>query len=245
MRTFLLLLCPLFLWAEAYYARVEPLRVYTLSAKTAAQVASIDKAIEGRVAGREAVVTLDATVKKAELDSARIRHQNLSESYAIRQAQVARNAKISSRTRLEKENDRLALLDLQTQLAAAKENLVRLQEAYEGTRIHVPGLFVHKILVEAHAFVNVGMPLLTASDLSGSRLTLFMRPEALEGLEHKEIMVEGVLSNYRVEKIWQTADDQQISAYRVELVGPPPGDRFSQLVRIEFKPKEGNANDAQ
>lgn len=239
MRVFLLFLWPLVLWAETYFARVEPLRTYTIAAETAGRVAHIDKSAEGRVADKRPVAQLDRTLKAAELEAAQTRHANLQESYEIRKKQVERNAQIASRSRLERENDRLGLLELHSQLASAKENLVRLSEAYEAAQVSAPGLFVHRILVEEGSFVAVGTPLLTAHDVSGSRLVIFVRAEALYGLEHKEIMVEGALSNYRVDKVWQSADDQQISAYRVELTGPPPQGPFSKVVKVEFRPKEG------
>lgn len=239
MRVFLLFLWPFILWAETYFARVEPLRTYTIAAEIAGRVERIDKNAEGRVAGKGPVVMLENTLKTAELEAARIRHENLQESYEIRKKQVERNAQIASRSPLDRENDRLGLLDLQAQLASAKENHVRLSEAHRATRVAAPGLYIYRILVEEGSFVNVGTPLLTAQEIGGSRLVIFMRSDAINGLEHKEIMVEGAVSNYRVDKLWQVADDQQISAYRVELVGPPPIGPFSQVVKVEFRLKEG------
>ncbi len=234
----LFLLMPLMLLAQSFFARVEPDRTELLSSTLSAEVASIDWSQEGKIGSDRALITLKGGVATARLAAARTRVEALKRSVAIRSDQFERNRRLSSISRLELENEEMALLDLKAQLAAAKEQLAVAKEAAEGITLKAPGLLVDKILVQKGQRVNPGEPLARVMDTRQARAVIFVPIEQAATLKEKEIIVDGKESGFTIERIWPVADERHISSYRVELVGPPPKGGFSRLIEIEFIAKE-------
>jgi len=113
-----------------------------------------------------------------------------------------------------------------------------LEDTIAKKRVAAEGLLVYRLLVEKGAYVAMGTPLFEAQDVSRSRLTVFVPKEEMEGLEGSVPAVDGKTGTYAIDKIWNVADKEFVSSYRVELVGPAP-ERFSEVVKVEFLRKRG------
>ena len=55
-----------------------------------------------------------------------------------------------------------------------------------------------------------------------------------EEIKNKEIYIDGIKSDIKISKIYDVADNTNISAYKVELILNDVK-TFSRLVKIEFK----------
>ncbi len=231
-------LIPLYLLAQSYFARLEPDRTLLLSSTVAAQVAAIDEQQKGQLGTDRALIRFQGEVTQARLAAAKTQVQSLERTLQLREEQYARNRQLSSVSRRELEGEEMAILELKSQLAQAKERHVAAQEAADGLEVYATGRFVDRILVQEGEYVAQGQPLAQLYDLSRARAVIFVPIAQARTLKEKEIMVDGQKSDFSVDRIWSVADERHISSYRVELVGPPPEGGFSRLVEIEFIPKE-------
>ena len=66
--------------------------------------------------------------------------------------------------------------------------------------------------------------------------TIFLAKEDVELARKGVVYLDGKKSDAKVDKIWQVADTQNISAYRCEILLSAP-ESFSILKKIEFKEK--------
>lgn len=83
-------------------------------------------------------------------------------------------------------------------------------------------------------YVNVGTSLVDAYDVSKGKLTIYLSREDVDLAKTGVMLLDGKESNIKVDKIWDVADTQNISAYKAEILIPAPK-RFSQLIKVEFK----------
>jgi len=57
----------------------------------------------------------------------------------------------------------------------------------------------------------------------------------LKGGRKKTVYIDGKKTGYRVNKVWDIADDKFISSYRAEIYVEKPEGFFSKLVKVELK----------
>nr|MBL0721047.1 HlyD family efflux transporter periplasmic adaptor subunit [Sulfurovaceae bacterium] len=101
--------------------------------------------------------------------------------------------------------------------------------------IKMKNQYLYKISVRAGDFVNPSSPLAVVQDQSRAKLTLFLEPDEIKNIHEKKIYIDGEETDYRLDKIWNSADEKYISLYRAEIYIESPKKRFSTLVKVELK----------
>ena len=125
-------------------------------------------------------------------------------------------------------NLKLKVLDLQYQIEQLKDSINK-------KRIVLTQQYLYKLLVRTGDFVAAGTALAQVEDSSKAKLILFLESEVLKGIKEKSIYIENEKTRYKINKIWKIADKKYISSYRVEIYIDTPQNRFSKLVKVEFK----------
>ena len=90
-------------------------------------------------------------------------------------------------------------------------------------------------MVRTGDFVAPGSPLAQVADVSKAKLVLFLEPDELESIEEKIVYLDGIKTEYKVNKVWKVADEKFISSYRAEIYVSAPKEMFSKLLKVEIK----------
>lgn len=249
--------------ASVYYAKVEPLAMYSIKASTSGEVKSLFKEAEGKVSNGGVLIQLDDALDKKELlssqkklealhktlDMTKLNLQNSQEVTQIKQANYERIKDLKTKSRVDKDNELINLLNAQNQtisLENSVQNLIiqisdmeykiaTLEDKIEKKSVAVQkGFLIYKTYVDKGDYVNVGASLVDAYDISKGKLTIYLSKEDVALATSGAMYINDIATGYKVDKIWDVVDTQNISAYKAEILIPAPK-RFSELLKIEFK----------
>ena len=264
MRFFVLLLSfHALLCAGVYYAKVEPVFTYTYKAAYAGEVNFSELSLEGKRSTGSVVVRLDDSLDVLDMKHAKekltaltktatLTKQSIANSRSIvsfKEESFARMKDLKTKSNIEKENEHIALLNAKNQLVSLEQSLENtlvqiadisshialLNDKIEKKNIRVPQNFlIYKIHFGKGEYATQGAPLVEASDVAQAKLTIFLAKEDVDMARKGVVYLDGKKSDAKVDKIWQVADTQNISAYRCEILLSAP-ESFSILKKIEFK----------
>ena len=261
----LVILVAIGLNASIYYAKVEPLQKYSIKSATSGKVlASVNK-LEGRVSNGQIIVHLDDVLNKEDLKNSfnklkilnemvKITKKNFENAKKVANIRLRNYNKIKNlktKSRVEKDNELINSVNAQNQSLSLMSNLENLKSQLDDQKykiatlkdqinkksIRVPkGYLVYKLYLQKGDFAGMGSPLVDAYDISMAKLTIFVSKEDYDLAKSGVIYMDGKKTNYKVNKLWKSADTQNISSYKTEILIPAPK-VFSKLVKIEFKAK--------
>jgi multidrug resistance efflux pump len=263
MKTIILLLTPLFLFAKVHYAKVEPYETITLKSAVSAQVTKAKLLLEGEKIESETIIKLDDKLDTIKLNSSRASLKligsmiqtnrnilaSLNESLQRQKAYYSRISNIGSASKTQKDNAFYGYTSAKTQYFSTKEKIdslkkqqldlkyeiARLKDNIEKKTIKLHHKFLYKLLVNKGDYVNMGTPLAQVHDLTSAKLILFLEEEELKGVKEKTIYIDDQPTKHKVSKIWKVADEKFISSYRTEILIKNPKESFSKLLKVEFK----------
>jgi len=257
-----LLLITVGLSGAEYYAKAEPVERYTIQSTVSGRVLFVDKAIEGKVATKDEIIMIDDELDVKEFNTITKKTAITKKMIALNEA-TAKNLKISAQKKdanyrkilnlktkslLDKDREFYDLSatqnayyqslqsieTLKAQLEDLKLRRSTLEKSIREKRISYPEYAVYKLLVKEGQSVVYGTPLLEIADIKHAKLTLFLQKEEIEQALKKVIYLDGIKSDYRIDKSYFIADAKRISSYRTEIIIDAPK-VFSNLVKVEFR----------
>lgn len=249
--------------ASVYYAKVEPVQNYSIKASASGEVKNVFKEAEGRVSKGGVLIQIDDTLNKKELLSSEKKlkaykttleftKQNLlntKEVQRIKTGNYTRIKNLKTKSRVEKDNELVTLINAQNQTISLENSIqnlliqindleykiATLKDTIDKKSVSIEkGFLIYKTYVNRGDFVNVGASLVDAYDISQGKLTIYLSKEDIELAQNGTIYINGKATEYKIDKIWDVVDTQNISAYKAEILIPAPK-RFSELLKIEFK----------
>ncbi len=264
MRYFILvILASVALNATIYYAKVEPVQKYSIKSATSGKVLKSNYEMEGRVSDGKVIIHLDDVLNKEDLknsiqklktikDLISITKKNLKnakEIASIREKNYKKIKNLKTKSRVEKDNELINSVNAQNQvlsLMSSLENLksqlndqnykiATLKDQIKKKSITVPkGYLIYKLYLQKGDFAGVGTPLIDAYDISKAKLTVYVSKEDYDLAKNGVIYLNGKSTAYKVDKLWNSADTQNISSYKAEIVISAPK-MFSKLTKVEFR----------
>lgn len=263
MRIFLLLIAPFLLFAKVHYAKVEPYESITLKSAVSALVMDVDLDAEGSMVDGKRVVYLDDRLDqfnlKASKESVVLLQKmhainkdiasSLSETVKRQEGYYNRINKLSTASKTQKDNAYSSFASAKTQHLNTDEKVVNLEKQILDMQFKVAQLedsiskkslvlenkYLYNLMVRKGDFVTPGSPLAQIADASRAKLVLFLEFEELDQINQKIVYLDGVKTEYKVDKVWRVADEKFISSYRAEIYIPAPPGSFSKLVKVEIK----------
>ncbi len=262
-RHLLLLLTPILIIAKVHYAKVEPYENIILKSAVSAQVTEVKLNLEGTTVEDEIIIQLDSQLNEIELASHQNSLQLIDNMIATNQSIL--EALKESRSRQEeyyynilnlgsipksrKDTAFYNYISTKTQYLSTQEkieslnkqqndihySIERLQDQISKKTILVHNKFIYKLLVNKGDFVNMGTPLAQLKDLSRAKLVLFLNEKELKDIHDKKIYIDGKKTDYKISKQWRVADEKFISSFRAEIIIKNPKNRFSKLLKVEFR----------
>ncbi|NOX14828.1 MAG: hypothetical protein GXP61_02135 [Epsilonproteobacteria bacterium] len=251
--------------ATVYYAKVEPVQKYSIKSAVSGKVLSSLDDMEGRVSNGKVLIHLDDVLNIEDLKNSKenlktlekmisITRQNLKNAkkvFDIREKNYSKIKNLKTKSRVEKDNELINSVNSQNQVLALMSNLenlknqkndlrykiVTLKDVISKKSIRVPKeYFIYKLYSRKGGFVGIGAPLVDAYDISRAKLTVFVSKEDYELAKNGVIYINNKPTTYKVDKLWDTADTQNISSYKAEIIIPAPK-VFSKLLKVEFRKK--------
>lgn len=258
-------LCCFALHAEVYYAKLEPIHTYTIKATYGAEVLESHKNFEATRSLGQRILWLDDSLDKKELASTQEKIKSLrknitllnqsstnaKESAGLKEENYERMRELKTKSKVEKENERIALLNAQNSYLTQEQSIQNqhiqlseleyysavLKDKIAKKNIEVDkGFLIYKIYPSKGDFVSSGASLAEVYDVRQGKLSIFLSYEDAQKAANAIIYIDGEKTNTKIDKIWEVADTQNISAYRAEIIVPNPS-AFSVLKKIEFKDK--------
>ena len=263
MKISLLLLIPFLLFSKVHYAKVEPYESTVLKSAVSALVMDVDLDAEGSLVTDKRVVYLDDRLDKFNLKASnksvvllQKMHDinqdiagSLNETVKRQEGYYHRINKLKTASKTQKDNAYSSFTSAKTQHLSTREKIVSLEKQILDMQFKVAQLedsiakkslilhnkYLYKLMVRKGDFVAPGSPLAQVNDASRAKLVLFLEPEELEQIDQKIVYLDGVKTDYKVDKVWRVADEKFISSYRAEIYIPAPEGSFSKLVKVEIK----------
>ncbi|MFA9374243.1 MAG: hypothetical protein ACERKK_08800, partial [Poseidonibacter sp.] len=112
-----ILLCCLFIssiFANEYYAKLEPLESYQIKSSVSGKVIFSNEEIEGKNSNNSLIVEIDSKVNQIELEQSRNKLNFLNEMILIETNNYNRLNKVSSKSEFEKDTQKLKVINLKS-----------------------------------------------------------------------------------------------------------------------------------
>lgn len=222
------------IFANEYYAKLEPIESYQVKAAVAGKVIFSNYQIEGLKANNTTIVELDSSVDRVELEQSKNKLKFIDEMLKIEQNNYDRLNQVSSKSAFEKDTQKLKVINLESSKADMIIKIENLKDTISNKKLVEKSNYVFNIAVKEKDYVTPGTLLYEAKDLSKGKLEIFVPIAQIEEIKNKEIYLDGIKSDIKISKIYDVADSTNISAYKVELI-VTNAQQFSRLVKIEFK----------
>ncbi len=253
---------PVVLLAKVHYARVEPFERATIKASVSGTVVKADQSAEGDVLGKDAFIQIDDLLDRENLkntnESLELFEQNLKINKDMLEGLRAtldrkkeyyeRINGLETASKTQKDNAFAAYIAAKNQYLGTREKITTLKKQiidlrYKASMLHdsinkkhvaFPGKYLYRLMVRSGEFVAPGVPLAVIDDVSKAKVEVFVNSDELEGINEKNIYIDGKVTDLHIEKLWKIADTQYISSYKVRVILPPKY-QFSKLLKIEFR----------
>ncbi len=264
-RIFLLLFIPFtLLLAKEYYAKVEPYEIRTVSSNVSGLIVFADEKKEGsKLDAKNYIIIddeLDVIQRDSILEKIKLLHvtlklnEDLKKNYQNintrknKNYQRIKDLKIKSSVEKDRElydviasqNTLISLekeiVSLKTQINDLNLTLAKLKRSIADKHLSAKGYVLYDLMVKEGQVVVVSTPLAKIADISHAKLSLFVSREDIKDIKNKIIYLDGKKSKYKINRIWNIADEKHLSSYKVQIIIDAPK-QFSNLIKVAFADK--------
>ena len=222
------------IFASEYYAKLEPIESYQIKSAVSGKVIYSNSKIEGLKANNSTIIEIDSMVNKVELEQSRNKLKYIDEMIKIETNNYDRLNQVSSKSAFEKDTQKLKVINLESLKADMIVKIDTLKDIISNKKLIEKSNYIFNIAVKEGDYVNPGILLYEAKDLSKGKLEIFVPIAQIEEIKNKEIFLNGVKSDIKISKIYEIADSTNISSYKVELI--LDNAKISlRLIKSEFK----------
>ncbi len=250
------------LFAKEYYAKVEPIDIFTIASNVQGEVLQAEENMLGKKLTRNPYIVIDAKLDKLdliatnekiaviqELIEADLRiMENLRDSLKRKEENYDKIKDLLVKSKTQKDaiyfdviatknqllNTQKEINNYKSQLADLRYKKERLQKSIADKVVANPGMVLYELLVKKAQVVNPATPLAKVADISKALLTIYVDANELEGVEKKSVYLDGKKTDYKVSRVSYITDSANISKYKVQIVIDPVK-IFSKLVKVELK----------
>lgn len=221
-------------FANEYYAKLNPLNTYTIKSAVSGKVVFVNDNIESKKALDSKIVKIDAKIDLEDLKQSKIKLKNLKEILKIEQGTLKSFKRVSSKSRFDKDNQKVKILNISSTISDLETKIATLKDTISKKTLIESSNYIYNISVEVGDYVTPGVELYSSMDLSAGKLEIFIPIDKADTIQEKTIYLDGEETDLKISKLYKIADSTHISSYKCEIIIPSPS-RFSNLVKIEFK----------
>ncbi|MEN8717285.1 MAG: hypothetical protein ABF301_01305 [Sulfurovum sp.] len=228
----ILSICTVF--ANEYYAKLEPIQNYVVKSSVSGKVVYSNTKVEGNIAKNDVIIEIDTTLNKIELEQSKNKLNLVNEMIDIEALNLDRLNKVTSKSQFEKDTQKLKVINLQSTKADLLIKIETLKDTLKNKKLVEKSKYISNIYVKEGDYVNPGTSLYDAKDVTKAKLEVYIPIDIIDDIKTKTIYLDGKETNTKINKIYNVADENHISSYKVQLLVDKPK-AFSRLVKIEFK----------
>lgn len=222
------------LFANEYYAKLEPLQSYVVKASVSGEVIYSNEKIEGKFANKSLIMEIDSEVDKINLQQTQKKLEAYNHMVQIERKNYERLKQVTTRSDFDKDSQLQQALNLEASRADLVIKIAELKKSIENKRLFENNRYIYNISVKEGDYVTPGTLLYEAKDMRKAKLEIFVPIAELNDVKEKSIFLDGEKTDLKIDKAYDVADSKHISSYKVEIIVPNPK-QFSRLVKIEFK----------
>ncbi|MBT3280887.1 MAG: hypothetical protein HOF69_02850 [Campylobacteraceae bacterium] len=219
---------------KEFFSRVLPLEQYVIKSTVSGQIVYVNSQIEGKFANNSTIIEIDKELDRLELEQLKAKSLIINKMIKIESQNYKRISKISSKSKFEKDNQKLKVLTLESSNTDLQIKIHSLRDRIKHKTLNNTSDYIYDIAIKNGDYVNPGSILYYAHDLSSAKLEIFIPINDVKTISNQTIYLNGVKSDYKINKIYKVADTQHISSYKCEIIIDKPNN-FSKLIKIEFK----------
>jgi multidrug resistance efflux pump len=230
-KNILLLLTPVFLFAQTYMTKVEPYEQLTIYAQSSGQIVKLDKADETKTVSKM-LIKIDDSLEKMQLKLYENQLNLYLEKLKILQNSYNRYIKIKGKSQADKEDKYYELINLKITIDSLKLSINELKNTIKKKSIYVNDLYIKEFLVNNGDYISAGTKLATAFNLTKSKLIVYISKDDYKDIKDKRVLINKKENIATIEKIDKTIDDTYVSAHKVTLV--LDNKNFGEVMQVEF-----------
>lgn len=221
-------------FANEYYAKLEPYKTFEVKSSVSGLVIFVNDEVKSKKTDNQIIVKIDSKVNEIDLKQSKIKLQSLKEVLQIEKDVLESFNKISSKSKYEKDNQKIKILNMQSSISDLETKIATLEDTIDKKTLKEQDKYIYDISVENGDYVNPGSALYTAMDITKGKLEIFIPIDKAEDIKTKDIYLNGEKTDLKISKLYDVADKQHISSYKCEIIINNPKN-FSSLVKVEFK----------
>jgi len=222
-------------FANEYYAKVEPIHTYKVKASVSGKVDYVNKDLESKhLKESKLIVKIDDNVNKIDLKQSEVKLKALLEVQKLEEENLERFKQVSSKSKYDRDNQKIKILNAVSTVSDLRTKIATLKDTIDNKNLYEKNSYIYEIAVEEGDYVSPGTHLYTAMDLSLGKLEIFIPIDKAVDIQTKSIYVDGEETDLKISKLYNVADSQHISSYKCEIIIPAP-QSFSSLKKIEFR----------
>ncbi len=229
-----LLISSILLNASEYYAKIVPIETYNIKSSVSGKVVYVNKNLESTSVKDKIIIQIDSKIDTIDLKHTQEKLKITKQIVALEKQNLKRLNKISSKSQFEKDNQKIKILNLKSSITDLQQKIDFLKDKILNKTIKIDNLYIYDIIIQQNDYVNPGTLLLTAMDISKTKLDFFVPINEITKIKNKTIYLDNKKTNYKISKISKISDTKYISSYRCEII-IPNNINLSHLTKIEFK----------
>ena len=231
MLKYILLLTPLFIYAQTYMAKIEPIEKLTIYSQTSGQIIKLDKNDETKVVNKT-LIKLDDKLEMQKLSIYKKQLSLYKEKLTLLNSNYIKFKSIHGKSDYEKDEKYYEVINLKITIKNLELSIEDIKDTIAKKSIKVKNLYIKEFAVNKNDYISTGTKLATAYDISGAKLIVYVSSDDYKDIKNKKVLLDGKSDIATISKVGKTLDDTFISAYKVEL--KLKSDKFGKAVKVEF-----------
>ncbi|WP_418186169.1 hypothetical protein ACNSOS_05010 [Aliarcobacter vitoriensis] len=232
MTKYILLIFPIFLFANSYMAKIEPKDEFSIYANASGEIIYLDKTKEMSIVN-EVIVKIDSVLDKENLSLYQTQHKLLNEKLTILQDYYNKFKTIKGKSDFEKDEKYMEIIELKNSIKNLEISIANTKNSINKKEISLNNLYLKEFVVNKYDYVNIGTKIATVYDISKAKLVVYLNSEDYKDVKSKEIYLDGKKSNAQIKKLDIIPDKVFISAYKAEI--EIDSKDFGKSITVEFK----------
>ena len=224
--------------ANSYMGQVEPYEKVRVLSEINGLVTKVNRDFEYNYSAKKRVIVkVEKRVEEIELKGLKSSLKFSKKAYALKEDNFQRKNNVRQISQYEKNLEESSLYEVESQMAEMKKSINLLKYRISKKIFQVNKKYIDKIYVREGDYVDVGSKIMDVYDVSKLKIELFVRAKEIEGLKSKKIFVDDKLSSFKIEKISQVQDGENLSSFLVRIVkkNTKPNRYFGSVVKVQFK----------
>lgn len=228
-----------FLFAKEYMTQINPNEKIQIKSQTTGVIKYVNKKLESNFVKENQVLlkinSLDEEIElKKETNSLTLQK----EIVKIKEQNYNAKKRIKQLSLYDKNNEKLSFLESKKELVLKEQNIKKLLNEISKKVFNIENKYINTIFIKKDEYVNIGDKLFDMYDISNLKITLYLTSKEIEGLKEKSVFIDGVKSDFKINKINKIKDEVKVSRYKVEFIKRNENvDNyfFNKIVKVEIK----------